>query len=142
MPLHDSLRERLESAQWRIDSMTLELAEMAKRRQLPFKKIGDAQIAAFAGAVRAEVLNPQSKLAKGYLKALVLEVRVGPTGGVMLGSTADIAAAASNWRESDSTVWVPRHLSNWRARLGSNQQPLPSEGSTLSIELRERSHGF
>ena len=24
----------------------------------------------------------------------------------------------------------------WRARLGSNQQPLPSEGSTLSIELR------
>lgn len=26
----------------------------------------------------------------------------------------------------------------WRARLGSNQQPLPSEGSTLSIELRAR----
>lgn len=25
---------------------------------------------------------------------------------------------------------------SWRARLGSNQQPLPSEGSTLSIELR------
>jgi hypothetical protein len=24
----------------------------------------------------------------------------------------------------------------WCARLGSNQQPLPSEGSTLSIELR------
>jgi len=30
----------------------------------------------------------------------------------------------------------------WRARLGSNQQPLPSEGSTLSIELRTRSVGF
>ena len=29
------------------------------------------------------------------------------------------------------------HLQNpWCARLGSNQQPLPSEGSTLSIELR------
>jgi hypothetical protein len=27
---------------------------------------------------------------------------------------------------------------DWRARLGSNQQPLPSEGSTLSIELRAR----
>jgi hypothetical protein len=26
----------------------------------------------------------------------------------------------------------------WCARLGSNQQPLPSEGSTLSIELRAR----
>ena len=29
-----------------------------------------------------------------------------------------------------------RKASVWRARLGSNQQPLPSEGSTLSIELR------
>lgn len=28
------------------------------------------------------------------------------------------------------------HAGDWRARLGSNQQPLPSEGSTLSIELR------
>src|SRR5580658_7603422 len=27
---------------------------------------------------------------------------------------------------------------DWCARLGSNQQPLPSEGSTLSIELRAR----
>ncbi len=27
-------------------------------------------------------------------------------------------------------------LMHWCARLGSNQQPLPSEGSTLSIELR------
>lgn len=25
---------------------------------------------------------------------------------------------------------------HWRARRGSNPQPLPSEGSTLSIELR------
>src|SRR5260370_29520417 len=29
----------------------------------------------------------------------------------------------------------------WCARLGSNQQPLPSEGSTLSIELRARMSG-
>jgi hypothetical protein len=31
---------------------------------------------------------------------------------------------------------VPSSVSDWCARLGSNQQPLPSEGSTLSIELR------
>src|SRR3979490_2623258 len=30
---------------------------------------------------------------------------------------------------------------SWCARLGSNQQPLPSEGSTLSIELRARMSG-
>jgi hypothetical protein len=32
--------------------------------------------------------------------------------------------------------------SAWRARLGSNQQPLPSEGSTLSIELRAQRGGL
>lgn len=37
---------------------------------------------------------------------------------------------------------VSTMVRGWRARLGSNQQPLPSEGSTLSIELRTRSVGF
>jgi hypothetical protein len=35
---------------------------------------------------------------------------------------------------------IPRR--EWRARLGSNQQPLPSEGSTLSIELRAHLRGL
>ncbi len=39
-------------------------------------------------------------------------------------------------RKSGKSGW------DWRARLGSNQQPLPSEGSTLSIELRAHRDGF
>lgn len=39
---------------------------------------------------------------------------------------------SSTWREFQWGKW------RWCARLGSNQQPLPSEGSTLSIELRTR----
>ena len=43
-----------------------------------------------------------------------------------------VAAVPETWNGTKS----------WCARLGSNQQPLPSEGSTLSIELRalRRSH--
>ena len=37
-----------------------------------------------------------------------------------------------------SSVFAFADAENWCARLGSNQQPLPSEGSTLSIELRAR----
>ena len=45
--------------------------------------------------------------------------------------------------EDPSASWVAQWPTNerresWCARLGSNQQPLPSEGSTLSIELRAR----
>ena len=38
--------------------------------------------------------------------------------------------ASTNAERGRNPYWT------WRARLGSNQQPLPSEGSTLSIELR------
>src|SRR3990167_8965280 len=51
------------------------------------------------------------------------------------------AALSSNrvwWRlsQAPNTRQISDLDEPWRARLGSNQQPLPSEGSTLSIELR------
>lgn len=41
------------------------------------------------------------------------------------------------WRVTQATEFKSQI---WCARLGSNQQPLPSEGSTLSIELRALQH--
>ena len=136
--MHESLRERLTAAQRRIDQMTSELQEISRRRQLPLKKFGEAQVQGFAQAIRTEVLAPGSKFAKSYLRALVSEIRISAAGATMKGSNADMAGAISGWRAGDPNLAVPRHVSNWRARLGSNQQPLPSEGSTLSIELRTR----
>ena len=47
--------------------------------------------------------------------------------------SADAWAGWARWAWADAA----NSLCNpWCARLGSNQQPLPSEGSTLSIELR------
>ena len=42
----------------------------------------------------------------------------------------------------DRQLEKPGRASKWCTRLGSNQQPLPSEGSTLSIELRMQLVGF
>ena len=61
------------------------------------------------------------KRALGSLRA------AGVAATVVLGVTA-LTAISSNKAEASEHDWC--------ARLGSNQQPLPSEGSTLSIELR------
>ncbi len=120
--MHESLRDRLAAAQKRIDQMTSELQEISRRRQLPLKKFGEAQVQGFAEAVRTEVLAPESKFAKGYLRTLVSEIRISAAGATMKGSNADMAGAISGWRPGNPNLAVPRHVSNWRDRQGSNLQ--------------------
>jgi site-specific DNA recombinase len=120
--MHESLRDRLTAAQKRIDQMTSELQEISRRRQLPLKKFGEAQVQGFAEAVRTEVLAPESKFAKGYLRTLVSEIRISAAGATMKGSNADMAGAISGWRPGNPNLAVPRHVSNWRDRQGSNLQ--------------------
>tara|TARA_B100001250_G_C19689860_1_gene739781 strand:- start:288 stop:641 length:354 start_codon:yes stop_codon:yes gene_type:complete len=109
--------------------MASELAEIGKRRQLPLKKFGENQIDEFAKAIRSEILTPNSKYAKGYLKSIVSEIRVGGKAGTITGSNADMAGAISGWRPGSSTIAVPRHVSNWR----------PQQESNLHLALRRRS---
>lgn len=116
--MHESLRERLTAAQRRIDQMTSELQEISRRRQLPLKKFGEAQVQGFAEAVRTEVLAPGSKFAKSYLRTLVSEIRISAAGATMKGSNADMAGAISGWRPGNPNLAVPRHVSNWRTRKG------------------------
>lgn len=93
--MHDALRERLKAAQRRIDQMTSELQEIGRRRQLPLKKFGVAQVQGFAHAIRTEVLTPGSKFAKSYLRTLVSEIRISVAGATMKGASADMAGAIS-----------------------------------------------
>lgn len=118
--MHESLRERLTAAQRRIDQMTSELLEISRRRQLPLKQFGETQVQGFAEAIRTEVLAPGSKFAKGYLRALVSEIRISAAGATMKGSNADMAGAISGWRPGNPNLAVPRHVSNWRGgRIGN-----------------------
>lgn len=120
LEFHTSLRNRLTAAQRRLDDMTLELSKINKRRQLPLKKFGQAQVEGFASAIRNEVLTPGSKYAKGYLRAIVSEIRISATGGSIVGSNAEMAGAISAWSPGNPNIGVPRHVSNWRARRDSN----------------------
>lgn len=116
LEFHESLRDRLAAAQRRIDYLTTELRDICRRKQLPLKKFGRAQIDGFANAIRAEILTPNSKFAKSYLRALVSEIRISATSGSIKGSNADMAGAISSWRPGNPMLEVPRHVSNWRAR--------------------------
>jgi len=124
--VYGTLKGRLDARQRRIDDVNRELADIEKRRQMPIKKFGAAQVEAFASAVRSELSSPGSKYAKGYLRAIVSEIRVGATGGRVTGSLADMAGAVSVWRPGAIGVAVPRHLSNWRGWRGLTPTlPLP-----------------
>ncbi|MBK7061364.1 MAG: hypothetical protein IPH51_12895 [Rubrivivax sp.] len=90
--------------------MTSELQEISRRRQLPLKKFGEAQVQGFAQAIRTEVLAPGSKFAKSYLRTLVSEIRISAAGATMKGSNADMAGAISGWRAGDPNLAVPRHV--------------------------------
>ncbi len=118
--LHDTLKERLGAAQRRIDHMAKELSDIARRRHLPIRKFGEPQVHAFAAAVRSEVLSPGSKYAKGYLRAIISEVKISAAGGRVLGSYVDMAEAVSAWRPGTTAAIVPRHVSNWRGGQESN----------------------
>ena|GEM_PF-4188558 len=64
--------------------------------------------------------------------------RVDMRHATLIGPHAALASSRfvfKKWRSGENPCQI------WRARLGSNQQPLPSEGSTLSIELRALHHG-
>ncbi len=92
------------------------IAELAEIADLPvFQTL--AEIECDLETDRASVWER----ALGNLKA------AGVAATVVLGVTALTAASSTKAEASEH---------DWCARLGSNQQPLPSEGSTLSIELR------
>jgi hypothetical protein len=124
--MHDALRKRLDSTQRRIDEMTAELQVIGRRRQLPLKNFGVAQVQGFAAAIRTEVLTPDSKFAKSYLRTLVSDIRISAAGATMKGSHADMAGAISGWRPGTPHLAVPRHVSSWRGWQDSNPRPLGS----------------
>lgn len=111
--LHETLKARLTAGQQRLDHMASELQLLARRRGLPLRKFGEAQVRNFAEGIRAEFQNAESKFAKSYLKAIVSEIRVGPLEAVVKGRLADLAAATANWKLG-TPLGVPSLVSNWR----------------------------
>jgi site-specific DNA recombinase len=134
--MHESLRERLTSAQKRIDQMTSELQEIGRRRQLPLKEFGETQVQGFAEAVRTEVLAPESKFAKGYLRTLVSEIRISAAGATMKGSNADMAGAIYGSRPGEPQLGGAQARIELARPAGIEPATQPSEGCMISISPR------
>jgi site-specific DNA recombinase len=136
LDLDVTLQEYIRAKQRERETVDSELSALEARQHLPFKKVGRAHIEKFVAAAKRELCDPQSALARQLLRALVTDIRVDGAKCRIRGNRAQLASAVTHWNSESGEV--PSDVSDWCARLGSNQQPLPSEGSTLSIELRAR----
>lgn len=134
--LDSTLQAHIRRKQHERETVEAELRGLEARQHLPFRKVSREHIEEFLSIARTELGDPDNPLARQYLRALVTEIRVDAACCRIRGNRAQLASAMSHW--SNMPGEVPSDASDWRARLGSNQQPLPSEGSTLSIELRAR----
>ncbi|SOY52716.1 conserved hypothetical protein [Cupriavidus taiwanensis] len=134
LDLDSSLQNFIRAKQQARATVIEELRVLDARLHLPFRKFGCDQIESFVGAAKTTLSDPANPIARQFLRAVVTEIRVDAKKCRIRGNRAQLASAISRWKGNEEEV--PSDVSDWRARLGSNQQPLPSEGSTLSIELR------
>lgn len=134
LDLDSTLQDFIRAKQQARATVIEELRVLDARQHLPFRKFGRDQIKSFVAAAKAALSDPANPLARQFLHAVVTEICVDAKKCRIRGNRAQLASTISRWKGNEEEV--PSDLSDWCARLGSNQQPLPSEGSTLSIELR------
>ena len=130
LKLEDSLKEHIQDQQKKLASLKSDIEYLSRRQQLPLKKFGQQQIEDFGIAAQEALLSPNSPLAKGYLKAIVSEIRIGQTEAKIRGNRAQLAGAISAWKPGAIPV-VPSLVSNWCARRESNPRPSASEAKIL-----------
>ncbi|MDM0104865.1 recombinase family protein [Variovorax sp. J22R24] len=119
-PLTETLRARLNDFSRRHAFLTEELRDLEKQRQVPLKKIGSNQINDFCRSFAKVVLDRDSPHAKAYLKSIVSEIRVLPTGGEIRGTNGQLASAPSRWKPGTVEMTVPGHISEWCRLSESN----------------------
>lgn len=126
--LDDSLRDYLRNQQRKLSTINQEIEVLQRRQQLPLRKFGSEQVGMFADAVRKELLDPGSVLVKPYLRAVVQEIRIRKKDAVIIGNTAQLAAAVSKWKPGTPSLEVPGFVSEWRDVPASNWDALRRPG--------------
>ena len=67
LPVDDTLTQRSEMLQKRWQSILLGIAGLKRERQAPVLRVGSKSIKAFTTSLCEKLLEPGSRLAKGYL---------------------------------------------------------------------------
>jgi site-specific DNA recombinase len=117
-----NLAERIAMYQKKHQHLAGQIAEIKRSHRIPLKKYGDNHVLALAGAMRDKILQPDSRIAKPYMRLLVKEIWVFEDRIRLEGSNAALASATSR-TELGTEGSVPSFVSEWRARQDSNPRP-------------------
>ena len=134
MSLDSTLQTRINALRDKREKLLQELAQVQRARPAP-RKLSPKQVDFACQRMKEMLLDRESGWGKQLLGVLVTDIRVETGSAEVSGSSAALEHLVSEIKMGTPPE-VPSSVPDWRARLGSNQQPLPSEGSTLSIELR------
>jgi site-specific DNA recombinase len=119
LPVDGVLAKRSRELQARRQALLLEVAALERETQLPTDLLAPGKVRAFCTALRTQMLDPRSDLAKRYLHLLVEEIRVEGDTVVMRGSHAALAHGVSA-KKLDAAAEVPRFGPGWLPGWDSN----------------------
>lgn len=138
LPMDGTLAKRSHELQVRRQAILLEVAGLEREKQLPAELLAPGKVHAFCAALRAQILDPRSDLAKRYLHLLVEEILVEGDSVVMRGSHAGLAQAVGT-KKLGTSEEVPRFGPEWLPSGDSNGGVLmEGRGSLLTLSGRLR----
>ena len=122
LPMDDMLGQRVQMLKARREGVLGEMARTRQAEEAPLSNLSNAQVAAFAAALRARLLDRSTGFPKRYLQNLVSEIVFDGEKVHMQGRKAAALAAAADEKMGTTPV-VPTSDHVWLPDLGSNQGP-------------------
>ena len=120
LPMDETLQQRSHKLQARRQDVLLEIASLKRQREMPTDLLKPQHIKAFSKALRAKLLDRNSRFGKDYLKLLVNEIKIVGNEAHISGSYDALAYAITETKKG-APQRVPTFVSNWLLDLGSNQ---------------------
>jgi hypothetical protein len=109
--MDDTLTQRSEKRQRRRQSILFEIAGVKREKPMPVLRVNPKSIKAFTTSLCEKLLEPGSKLVKGYLKLLISEIRLEGNPVLISRSYAPLAHAVT--MPHGHMGRVPRFVPNW-----------------------------
>ncbi len=122
LPMDDMLGQRVQTLKAKREGVLGEMARTRQTEEAPLLDLSNAQVVAFATAIRARLLDRSTGFPKQYLQALVSEIVFDGEKIHMQGRKAAALAAAAD-EKMGTFAKVPTFDHVWLPDLGSNQGP-------------------
>ncbi len=124
MPADERLEQRIRELDKRRQQLIVDIAGIRRRGELPVHQITPNVIRHFSDVLRERLMDDSKAFAKGYVNALVEQVRVTGNEIYLRGSNAQMADALLSSGAKSGHPKVPRFGSVWLPGPDSNQRPI------------------